>query len=90
MNEYLTVVNNSMISTCVPNPCKRDNFVIFDGMCHQLNDPGICPNSELRNVLGVDKTITITCIRGDNTEKPTANDCPIGGIRYTKGQCPTQ
>lgn len=89
--EYLILPNNSKFSECVPNPCLHDGHVPFTGACYELDKPGPCPLSEIQNVISVDKTLKIACTKGNSAVKqPTADDCVIGGVRWTKGQCPYQ
>lgn len=64
-SEYIILPRTSVIPECVPNPCKKANFVPFNNACHQLNKPGPCPVPEIDNKIGVNETtLEIICTKG--------------------------
>lgn len=66
-SEYLILPKTSVIPECIQNPCKKDNYVLFNNGCHQLDKPGPCPVPELDNVIGVNETtLEIICTKGFN------------------------
>lgn len=81
---------NKTIPNCVPNPCKRNGFVLYKGMCHQLREKGGPCDEEA--VLAVNETtFQLECMGADlvpffiidGPRKP----CPQGSKRNSLGVC---
>lgn len=102
-SQYLVLPKFNVIPECVRNPCDRDNFVVFNKQCWELNKSGPCPLPELSNVIGVNETtLEIICTRGfadiltrlGEGESPdyyyNKKECFIGGKRWTNETCPQQ
>lgn len=63
--EYLILPLNSGVPKCRPNRCRIDNFVLFQGSCHELDTAGPCTwGEQLLNLVGVNETtLEIICTK---------------------------
>ncbi|CAH2208066.1 jg16078, partial [Pararge aegeria aegeria] len=92
--QYLVLPKDSMIPICVPNPCRTDSMVLWNGQCQKLGS-SVCGNTFPAKVLWVNATTsTVDCVIvylnnrfSIDVEFETNITCPLGCRRNVQNKC---
>ncbi|XP_034834246.2 uncharacterized protein [Maniola hyperantus] len=94
--QYLVLPTDSMIPVCVPNPCKTDSMVEWNGQCHLLGS-NVCGNKFPAEVLWINATtISVDCVKvyvnnrfSLDADFESTTTCPPGCRRSVHNQSPS-